>query len=1520
MAFTYITGSGTHADPYVISNVNGWNEWATYVRDGNTMEGEYIELGADIPANINYSNIADNGYSSYSSLAQVGYSRSSSSPYYYPNNSDHKCFCGNFNGNGHYVCGCYGGSGGSYDPLIYCSKNCTIQNTEFMIGRIAIEYIVLNETSDTTYNFNITNNVFHKVSVESSIRIVSNTTNRSNNETGLHKLNLYIINCIFDYIYYASNYNSSYHSSEGMCTEIYLYNNKNVTVNYNIYDCLFINTTARPVPSKLGMMQYSTDCYVNPNIQRIVYYINNYIEPTGNPVLPLEHTYEKHNYMIFDGDTTILKTYFPYVENPTFDQWYYLNTVKAQNPSNYKENHLNFTDVWSIDTVLKIPVPKYWSERFVYVLARYNGDDIYVNTNQLKHYYTGSSSFSNSLITNGPVGLVKRGSNIQFGIKAQNDQTIFDRLTVTNITTGHTGSDYQVYENVQSNIYSNYILKPNLSGSGTQADPYVISSYNDLKTYLSVFNDCRYFSVPLTTDSDLNNLYFILTSDIICNDITNYNIWSSSSQPTNLIHGNYCGHLDGQNHKIIGLCLNGRNSSNNSVIGAGGSQYVTLNYSISNVIFDYVHSLNNSNNYLFFKNGYYESGTLTITNCEFNGNCYFGTYNSSQTSSIIFRKCHFTLCYLNITNISNTDKTNNYRYYGIISSSSASVAFEDCVIISNQNFYNANNSGYISFNRCVFVGKYTCFESNDIHISSCYILKNSLNGDSVQDLTVIKDNEGMVQSKYPELDFTNTFAMNEYHPILQNHPVRFNVILALTNDKYTKNSNTSYISYFITITQTGGWFFENNNQNHTANISLSYNSTFIKLKWEDGTTSSTKALTSKTNLFTSVQSLLRIQGLDGEGTESSPYLIKNKENLIIFSTFTKNLTNSSTGLGSNSPYVYVKLTNDIQYQDDSAWETWETTDAAESWESITQISCEFDGDNHKISGLYKKDNYNSYSSNSFEFHGLFFGDKITNNNHSYQTDKLIVVKNLTIEHSVLKVLKQNYRIIVGICYGAKSQIHNCKFNGKILVSIDGSGNSGNLYRMFVGGISAFKCNQSSGSDIDTTISNCKFNGKIIVTWQNKSFPVSIGGILGGDNYYSPRNTKVKNCTMNGSIELNNQFYNQSYDENSYVGGIVGMKFGGNGEQQFVEECYNRASITIICNRSNNSYKLYVGGIVGGGWGGIKNCYNNGIITLTDDNTSYNNNSYCSGVNCNHGTSAITEKSYNYAQIIGPENSQNIKAIANLTGTVSNCYYLENTAPNAGGGNVLNAAQFAVTSNFSGYDFINVWEMDNAAGRPKLINNFEGELSTLIVTSSNPDYGIATGGGDYEYGEVVEIEAFPYAGCAFEAWSDGSRTNPRFITVRRNMMFQALFSGAYPIRLLDYYGLIQLWSELQLYAAQKLSTKVDKTSAGDSDTPVYFNSAGIPTPCTSLDLNTSGNAGSATKLETSRNISGVPFDGTTDITITPSNIGLGNVNNTSDLDKPISNATQNALMLLESDIDKVSYDNITYRMIDDIFNS
>lgn len=100
----------------------------------------------------------------------------------------------------------------------------------------------------------------------------------------------------------------------------------------------------------------------------------------------------------------------------------------------------------------------------------------------------------------------------------------------------------------------------------------------------------------------------------------------------------------------------------------------------------------------------------------------------------------------------------------------------------------------------------------------------------------------------------------------------------------------------------------------------------------------------------------------------------------------------------------------------------------------------------------------------------------------------------------------------------------------------------------------------------------------------------------------------------------------------------------------------------------------------------------------------------------------------------------------------------------------------------------------------------------------------------------------------------------------------------------------------------------------SDLTKLANTSGVNT---GDQTSVTGNAGTATKLAIARNINGVAFDGTANITIidatkvpttrtvnghalssdvivTKGDVGLGNADNTSDLNKPISTATQTAL--------------------------
>jgi hypothetical protein len=71
------------------------------------------------------------------------------------------------------------------------------------------------------------------------------------------------------------------------------------------------------------------------------------------------------------------------------------------------------------------------------------------------------------------------------------------------------------------------------------------------------------------------------------------------------------------------------------------------------------------------------------------------------------------------------------------------------------------------------------------------------------------------------------------------------------------------------------------------------------------------------------------------------------------------------------------------------------------------------------------------------------------------------------------------------------------------------------------------------------------------------------------------------------------------------------------------------------------------------------------------------------------------------------------------------------------------------------------------------------------------------------------------------------------------------------------------------------------------------------------IGVSGNAATATKLATPRTINGVTFDGTANITLAKADIGLGSVDNTSDVNKPVSTA-QAAALALKAPLDSPTF--------------
>ncbi len=65
--------------------------------------------------------------------------------------------------------------------------------------------------------------------------------------------------------------------------------------------------------------------------------------------------------------------------------------------------------------------------------------------------------------------------------------------------------------------------------------------------------------------------------------------------------------------------------------------------------------------------------------------------------------------------------------------------------------------------------------------------------------------------------------------------------------------------------------------------------------------------------------------------------------------------------------------------------------------------------------------------------------------------------------------------------------------------------------------------------------------------------------------------------------------------------------------------------------------------------------------------------------------------------------------------------------------------------------------------------------TVTVNANDASMGRVTGGGDYELGEQVTIEAIPNTGYHFVKWDDGVTANPRILTVTEDIVLTAIFS-------------------------------------------------------------------------------------------------------------------------------------------------
>jgi len=71
--------------------------------------------------------------------------------------------------------------------------------------------------------------------------------------------------------------------------------------------------------------------------------------------------------------------------------------------------------------------------------------------------------------------------------------------------------------------------------------------------------------------------------------------------------------------------------------------------------------------------------------------------------------------------------------------------------------------------------------------------------------------------------------------------------------------------------------------------------------------------------------------------------------------------------------------------------------------------------------------------------------------------------------------------------------------------------------------------------------------------------------------------------------------------------------------------------------------------------------------------------------------------------------------------------------------------------------------------------FYKDTVSIFVESENPNLGIVSGTGNYEYGTIVNIVAIPDFHSHFLKWQDGNTQASRYVTATTNMVYKAYFS-------------------------------------------------------------------------------------------------------------------------------------------------
>ncbi|MCQ2121173.1 MAG: InlB B-repeat-containing protein [Fibrobacter sp.] len=326
------------------------------------------------------------------------------------------------------------------------------------------------------------------------------------------------------------------------------------------------------------------------------------------------------------------------------------------------------------------------------------------------------------------------------------------------------------------------------------------------------------------------------------------------------------------------------------------------------------------------------------------------------------------------------------------------------------------------------------------------------------------------------------------------------------------------------------------------------------------------------------------------------YLISTPEELAWF----------AVQVNTGKTTINAQLANDIVLWDTEVTSTSGTT----RWKAIGDTSTRafdgvFDGNGHKISGLYVND---TLAANADSISRGLFGVVGENG----------VVKNLSVDnayvyaHVVTTTSKDHFGNIGGLVGKNKGSIENVSFDGTVLTYLNGY--SKTYYaRGDVGGIAGYNTGSVKGAAVSGSVKHSvssyyysyvggvvgyEAGGKFIENSENKSDV--LGQYSGGIAGYVSAAATISGCINSGSVTASGS---SSY---SYSGGMAGYVLAA----ATINNCINSGSVTAS-GSSSSYYSSYSGGMAGYVHAGatINNCINSGSVTAS----GYKTYSYSGGI-------------------------------------------------------------------------------------------------------------------------------------------------------------------------------------------------------------------------------------------------------------------------------------------------------------------